>query len=65
MVPGVGVEPTHPKVEVFETSASAIPPPLLDLSIIMIEWLIVKNLLFSAQKLLILYAVSMISLSLS
>ncbi len=27
MVPGVGVEPTHPKVEVFETSASAIPPP--------------------------------------
>lgn len=27
MVPGVGFEPTHPKVEVFETSASAIPPP--------------------------------------
>ena len=27
MVPGVGFEPTHPKVEVFETSASAVPPP--------------------------------------
>lgn len=51
--------------QVPETCASAIPPPLLDLSIIMIEWLIVKNLLFSAKKLLILYAVSMISLSLS
>ena len=26
LVPEVGFEPTHPRIEVFETSASAVPP---------------------------------------